>query len=106
LVISAKVPTAHIGERDGGKSLLQPLASKLPRLQVIWAESSFAGNPFERWVKASLGVCLEIVNHPWTGLRGVWAPEGTTIDWGNVPNLWRLDWLAPIPKWRYSAHSL
>jgi transposase len=24
------------------------------------------------------------VNHPWTGLRGVWAPEGTTIDWDKI----------------------
>jgi putative transposase len=84
LVISANVLTAQIGERDGGKNLLRPLAGKLPRLQVIWADSGYAGNPFEQWVKASLGVRLEIVNHPWTGLRGVWAPEGTTIDWDKI----------------------
>jgi putative transposase len=24
------------------------------------------------------------VNHPWTGLRGVWAKEGTVIDWDKI----------------------
>src|ERR1700731_1508997 len=37
LVISAKVLTAHIDEREGGKVLLLPLVGKLPRLQVILA---------------------------------------------------------------------
>jgi putative transposase len=27
---------------------------------------------------------VEIVNHPWTGLGGVWAPEGTEIDWDKI----------------------
>ena len=83
-MISAKVLTAHIDEREGGKVLLLPLVGKLPRLQVILADSGYNGAPFEQWVKASLGVRLEIVTHPWTGLHGVWAKEGAVIDWGQI----------------------
>ncbi|MGH2508165.1 MAG: hypothetical protein ACRDHZ_12285 [Ktedonobacteraceae bacterium] len=27
---------------------------------------------------------MEVVNHPWTGLRGVWVPEGVEIDWDKI----------------------
>ena len=82
--MSVKVLTADLGDREGGKVLLTPLAGHLPRLQVIWADSGYAG-PFENWVKEHLdGVRLEIVKHPWTGLRGVWAKEGAVIDWDTI----------------------
>ncbi|MEO9030671.1 MAG: transposase [Ktedonobacteraceae bacterium] len=84
LLMSVKVLTAHIGERDGGRELLLPLKGSLPRLQVIWADSGYDGMPFEQWVKEHLGVRLEMVNHPWTGLRGVWAKEGAVIDWDKI----------------------
>ena len=64
--------------------LLTALRGSLPRLQVIWGDSGYSGDPFEQWVKQHLGVRFEIVKHPWTGLRGVWAPEGATIDWDKV----------------------
>ena len=78
LLLGVKVLAADIRDRAGGKVLLQPLVGKLPRLQVIWADSGYAGEPFAHWVKDHLGVRLDIVNHPWTGLRGVWVPEGTS----------------------------
>jgi hypothetical protein len=84
LLMSVKVLAADIGDRDGGKVLLIALVGHLPRLQVIWADSGYAG-PFEDWVKEHLdGVRLEIVKHPWTGLRGVWAKEGAVIDWDTI----------------------
>ncbi|MGH2508170.1 MAG: transposase, partial [Ktedonobacteraceae bacterium] len=54
LVLSVKVLAADIGDREGGKALLLPLKGALPRLQVIWVESGYAGHPFERWVKNHL----------------------------------------------------
>lgn len=84
LVMSVKVLAADFGERDGGKVLLLPLKGSLPRLQVIWADTGYNGAPFEQWVKEHLGVRLEIVSHPWTGLRGVWAKEGAVIDWDKI----------------------
>ena len=84
LLIAVKVLTAEIGDRAGGKVLLLPLVGKMPRLQVIWADSGYAGSPFQHWMKEHLGVRLEIVNHPWSGLHGVWAPEGAKIDWDKI----------------------
>ena len=62
LLLSVKVLEADLGDREGGKGLLLPLVGRLPRLQVIWADSGYAGSPFELWVKEHLGVRLEIVN--------------------------------------------
>jgi putative transposase len=84
LLQAVKVLEADLGDREGGKGLLLPLIGKLPRLQVIWADSGSAGSPFEHWVKEHLGVRLEIVNHPWTGLRGVWAPKDAVLDWDTI----------------------
>jgi transposase len=84
LLISAKVLAADIGDREGGKELLLPLVGQLPRLELIWADSGYSGSPFSHWVQAALGVRLEIVNHPWTGMRSVWAPEGAQIDWDKI----------------------
>ncbi len=63
LLMSVKVLEASLGDREGGKEVLLPLAGKLPRLQVIWVDSGYAGEPFKQWVKEHLGMRLEIVNH-------------------------------------------
>ena len=36
------------------------------------------------WVKETLGWDVEIVEHPWSGLRGVWAPKDAVIDWEQI----------------------
>jgi transposase len=84
LLISVKVLGADIGDREGGKELLHPLVGKLPRLQLIWADSGYAGDPFKQWVKAHVHVRLDIVNHPWTGIRAVWVKEGEEVDWDAI----------------------
>jgi putative transposase len=84
LLLGVKVLSAEIRDRAAGQVLLTTLVGSLPRLQVIWGDSGYAGNPFELWVKQHLGVRFEIVKHPWTGLRGVWAPEGAIIDWDKI----------------------
>ena len=84
LLLCVKVLAADIRDRAAGQVLLEALVGKLPRLQVIWGDSGYAGEPFEHWVKEHLGVRFEIVKHPWTGLRGVWAPEGAIIDWDKI----------------------
>jgi putative transposase len=81
LLLKVKVLAADIGDRDGAKVLLHSLIGKLPRLQLIWADSGYSGNPLAEWITEHLGVRLEIVKHLWTGLRGVWAPQGAEIDW-------------------------
>jgi putative transposase len=84
LVISVKVLAANITDREGGKVLLAALVGKLPRLQLIWADSAYQGT-FETWVKEQLvGVRVEIVNHPWTGIKGTYAPVGEKVDWDKI----------------------
>jgi transposase len=56
LLNSVKVLAADIADREGGKELLLPLVGKLPRLQLIWADSGYTGEPFKQWVKEHLGV--------------------------------------------------
>ncbi|MGH2507580.1 MAG: transposase [Ktedonobacteraceae bacterium] len=84
LLIAVKVLAADSSDREGAKVLLRPLAGKTPRLQLIWVETGYDGKPFQRWVQQHLEVRLEVVKHPWTGIHGVWAPEGTVIDWDKV----------------------
>jgi len=50
----------------------------------MWADSAYQGT-FEDWVKEHLaGVRVEIVNHPWTGIKGTYAPIGTKVDWDKI----------------------
>jgi putative transposase len=84
LLIAVKVLAANIPDRDGAAILLTSLLGHLPRLQVIWADSGYQGK-FEAWVNHLLGgVRLEIVTHPWTGIKGTWAPVGTKVDWNTI----------------------
>jgi putative transposase len=84
LLLAVKVLSAHIRDRAGGKELLEPLKGKIPRLQLIWADSGYEGAPFRQWVQETLGVGVEITKHPWTGLRGVWVPEGVEVEWDKI----------------------
>ena len=84
LLLAVKVLSAHIRDRAGGKILLEPLRGKIPRLQLIWADSGYEGAPFSQWVQETLGVRVEITKHPWTGLRGVWVPPGVEVDWDKI----------------------
>ena len=84
LLLKVKVLAADISDREGAKVLLGLLVGKLPRLQLIWADTGYDGKPLRQWIKDHLGVRLDIVKHRWTGMRGVWAPEGTEIDWEKI----------------------
>jgi putative transposase len=78
------VHEAHIQDYDGGKLLLAPLKGAFPRLKLIWADSGYDKMGFPKWVKATFGWEVEIVKHPWTGMHGVWVPEGMEIDWEKI----------------------
>jgi putative transposase len=78
------VHEASLQDHDGGKDLLSPLRERFPRLKLIWADSGYKKGGFVEWVKATLGWEVEIVEHPWSGLRGVWAPKGAEVDWEKI----------------------
>ena len=82
--IRVKVEAFNITDRDGAAILLTSLLGHLPRLQLIWADSGYQGK-FEAWVSQLLGgVRLEIVTHPWTGIKGTYAAVGEKVDWDKI----------------------
>jgi putative transposase len=78
------VHEANIQDARGGKLLLAPLGSCFPRLQLIWADSGYKKEGFCEWTKAQLGWDVEVVEHPWSGLRGVLVPQGIEVEWAKV----------------------
>ncbi len=84
LIMSVRVHEAKIEDYTGGKRLLCPLKQCFPRRSLIWADGAYKKGGFVEWVKATLGWEVEIVEHPWSGLRGVWAPKDADIDWEKI----------------------
>lgn len=84
MILQVLVHEADIQDHQGGKHLLWPLRGRFPRLQHIWADSAYRKGGFIEWVKETLGWDVEIVEHPWSGLRGVWAPKDAVIDWEQI----------------------
>ncbi len=84
LILQVLVHEANIQDYRGGKRLLAPLIEVFPRLKLIWADSGYKKEGFDEWVKATLGWDVEFVEHPWSGLRGVWAPKDAVIDWEKI----------------------
>lgn len=82
LVLKAKVHTANIMDRDGGKLLLEGLHRQLPRFQHLWTDGGY-NSDFPAWVRARLGWTVEMVKHP-PKPHGVWAAAGTVIDWSKI----------------------
>jgi putative transposase len=84
LIMQVLVHEASLQDHNGGKLLLAPLKGNVPRLKLIWADSAYNKGGFVEWVKATLGWEVEVVEHPWSGLRGVWAPKDAVIDWEQI----------------------
>ncbi len=78
------VHEANIQDHDGGKLLLVPLRERFPRLKLLWVDSAYKKGDFVAWVKERLGWEVEVVEHPWSGLRGVWVPQGAEVDWEKI----------------------
>jgi putative transposase len=84
LIMHVLVHEAGLQDHNGGKDLLWPLKEHFPRLKLIWADSGYNKGGFVEWVKATLDWEVEIVEHPWSGLRGVWAPKEAEVDWEKI----------------------
>jgi transposase len=74
------VHEANIQDHNGGKLLLEPLQGRFPRLKLIWVDSGYNKGGFGAFVKERLGWEVEVVEHPWSGSRGAWVPEGVEVD--------------------------
>lgn len=71
------VHAADIRDRAGAKQLLAPLSNKFDRMELIWVDAGYSGQPFKNWVEQHLGWRVELVEHAWSkAKRGVWCPPG------------------------------
>lgn len=68
LVLAQEVTGAHISDQAGARRLLPGLRPLQPRLQLIWADGAYAGQPLSTWA-AEHGVRIEIVR-PAKGQKG------------------------------------
>src|SRR5262249_41027203 len=71
LLMPVLVHEADLQDHEGGKRLLALLPGRFPRLKLIWADSAYKKGDCVEWVKAQFGWEVEVVEHPWSGLRGV-----------------------------------
>ncbi len=107
LVLKARVHSAKLQDREGIKTLLQPVQDRLPqRLSHLWMDAGYTGEGRGAdWVQKALGWTAEIVRHPpklapeevmrrWVK---EWAKEGVAIDpvkllgprrFGDLPRRW------------------
>jgi len=74
-VLKTVVHAADIQDRDGGRLVLAALGETYPRLAHLWVDAGYRGR-FVGWVETTLSWSVEVVQHWWTGVRGVWVPEG------------------------------
>jgi len=71
--MAVKVHSANIQDRDGAKLLLSPLIGGFPRMQLLWADSAYAGRLVE-WIKEVLGWKVEVIKR--LGMGSGDTPEG------------------------------
>ena len=85
LVLRVLVTAANVGEREGGKHVLQRVKQKgksVSRLHTIWADGGFDGKPFMRWVVDVYRWIVQVALQPeqtkgFVLLKKRWVVEGT-----------------------------
>jgi len=82
LVLKAKVHSAGIQDRAGVPLLLAGAHDLFPKLAHVWVDQGYTGTG-KAWIEEQLRWTVEVVQHP-PKPRGVWAPEGTVIDWDTL----------------------
>lgn len=83
LLLKVVVHVASIQDRQGVRLLLEPLEGVFPRMKKVWLDVGYSGTG-RKWIEQELGWEVEIVKHSWTGLRGVWVPKGTEVNWEEI----------------------
>lgn len=83
LVLKVVVHVASLPDRQGVKLLLEPVKGVFPRMKKVWLDVAYSGKGQE-WIEQEMGWEAEIVKQAWTGLRGVWVPKGTQVNWEEI----------------------
>ena len=61
LLLVVVVHSASVQDRDGARLLFERVLTRFPRLQLIWADASYAGPKLGDWLKQACRWLLEIV---------------------------------------------
>jgi putative transposase len=68
LLLAGRVTPANISDNRGARELLAGLAPLMPRLELIWADSAYAGEKLRSWCAEHTGWRLEVVPRKSDGL--------------------------------------
>lgn len=60
LIIDVSVTAANVQERCDAKNMLESIKNRMPRFELIWADSGYSGSLID-WVKQACGWVLDIV---------------------------------------------
>jgi putative transposase len=112
LLLTTKVLTADIQDRDGAKTLFSEIKEQMPRLQLIWADGGYRGKLIE-WVAVHCLWILEIVKRSdqqktFKVLPKRWIVE-RTFSWLNRNRRLSKDYERKIESseaWMYLAMSI
>jgi putative transposase len=74
-LLKARVHPANETDAEGAKALLAGLEQVFLRLALIWIDGGYKRR-FVEWVEAELGWRVEVVQHPFAGVRYVWVAPG------------------------------
>ncbi len=78
LLLKVKVQAGNISDREGGKLLLLAVVGMFLRLTHLFVDGGYKGK-WVAWVKQTLGWTVDVVQHPYAGIRGIWLPEGQEL---------------------------
>ena len=104
LLLAVVVHPANIQDRDGAKLVIDKLAGRFPRLQLIWADAGYAGQLVD-WAMSLSGWALEIVRRPRSShqfevLPRRWVVERTFAWLGRCRRLSK-----SLPRTRYGDYE-
>ena len=78
LVLAVLVLAANVSDPAGGRQLLETLQGRFSKLQHLFIDGGYKRS-FQEWVASTLGWTLEVVQHAYAGIRGLWLPEGQEL---------------------------
>lgn len=75
LVLKVVVHEGNLQDRQAAPQVFDGLGEVFPRMQHVWADRGYTGDLIKE-VKKTLGWTIEVVKHPWTGVKRIWLPQG------------------------------
>lgn len=88
LLLAGRVTPADTSDNRGARELLAGLAPLMPRLELVWADSAYAGEKLRKWCEEWTGWRLEVVARNTDGstfevIPRRWVVE-RSIAWGSA----------------------